>query len=165
MSFSITAINQLVQMNFVNLLGPIFEETPAIAEQVWTERPFENMEELHKKMVAIVKQMSLSQQLDLINAHPELGSKKRMADASVQEQTSIGLNQISPSERQQIDSLNSQYREKFGFPFVMAVKGQTLDQVIIEFSNRLKSPKDTEIKRAIAEISKIARLRLEELVD
>lgn len=164
MSFSITALNQLDQMTFINLLGTIFEKTPAVAEQVWSERPFENVEELHKKMVAIVERMSLSQQLDLINAHPELGSKKPMADASVQEQASVGLNQIGLSERQQIDSLNGQYREKFGFPFVMAVKGQTLEQVMVEFSNRLQNSKDTEIKRAISEISKIAHFRLEELV-
>ena len=83
---------------FVNVLGAVFEETPSIAEQVWYSRPFADVLDLHKKMTAIVAQMSPVEQMKLIRAHPELGSKAKMADASVQEQMKAGLTQLSEAD-------------------------------------------------------------------
>ncbi|MGD1854422.1 MAG: 2-oxo-4-hydroxy-4-carboxy-5-ureidoimidazoline decarboxylase [Leptolyngbyaceae cyanobacterium] len=164
MQVSTEQLNQMEQDAFVALLGTVFEETPDIAKQVWTARPFTDVIDLHQKMVAVVEQMPLSQQIDLINAHPELGSQSQMADASVQEQASVGLDRISPQLHDRIQQLNLTYRQTFGFPFVMAIKGQTPDNVMTQFEKRLHNSRDHEIKTALLEISKIAQFRLHDLI-
>lgn len=164
MQVSIETLNRMGQDDFVALLGDIFEETPGIARQVWADRPFADVLDLHRKMVAIVKHMPVSQQIALINAHPELGSQSKMADASVQEQASVGFNQISQPMYKRLKLLNLTYRQKFGLTFVMAIKGQTRESVLTEFETRLNNSKDHEIKTALLEISKIARFRLYDLV-
>lgn len=165
MSVSIFKINQMNQPNFVDRLGAIFEETPSISEQVWLHRPFTDVADLHSKMVAIVEAMPLAQKLDLIKAHPELGSQAKMAAASVQEQASVGLTSASPPTYTQLDILNARYREKFSFPFVMAVKGQTREMIIAAFERRLQNFREDEIEQALLEIARIARFRLDELID
>ncbi|MEO0868568.1 MAG: 2-oxo-4-hydroxy-4-carboxy-5-ureidoimidazoline decarboxylase, partial [Cyanobacteria bacterium J06642_11] len=99
MSVSITYINQLEQSAFVALLGDTFEETPTITAQTWLKRPFEDLADLHSKMVAIVECLSPAEQLALIRAHPELGSKRPMAKASVAEQASAGSVQCGSAQR------------------------------------------------------------------
>lgn len=164
MQVSIEQLNQMEQDDFVGLLGPIFEETPSIAEQVWADRPFANVVDLHKKMVAIVEQMPLPEQINLINAHPELGSRSEMASASVQEQAGVGFNQISQQTYERLNLLNQSYRQKFGLTFVMAIKGKTRSEVMAAFESRLHHLKEDEIKTALLEIYKIAQLRLHDLV-
>jgi 2-oxo-4-hydroxy-4-carboxy-5-ureidoimidazoline decarboxylase len=95
---NIANINQMSQEEFTEHLGAIFEHTPEIATQAWLERPFADLSELHQVMAAIVHKMSEPDQLKLICAHPDLGSKFKMAEASVQEQSTVGLDQLSPAE-------------------------------------------------------------------
>ena len=165
MHVSIRQLNQMDQAHFVELLGTVFEETPSIAEQVWSERPFENVSELHQKMVTIVEHMSLAEKLSLINAHPQLGSKHQMAAASVQEQASAELDHISQPTYQRLRQLNMDYQKRFGFPFVMAIKGQTREAILTEFEKRLHRSPEAELKQALLEIAKIARLRLNDLIE
>ena len=165
MQVSIEKLNQMGQDDFVGVLGSIFEETPGIAKQVWDKRPFFDVFDLHRKMMDIVEQMPLSEQIELINAHPELGSQSKMADASVQEQASVGFDQISQQLYERIKGLNQTYRQKFGLTFVMAIKGQTRGRVLADFEKRLNNSKDDEIKTALSEIAKIARFRLCDLVN
>ena len=106
MQVSIETLNQMGQADFAEVLGSIFEETPSIAEQVWDERPFVDVLDLHRKMVDIVEHMPLSKQIELINAHPELGSQSKMAAASVQEQARVGFDQISQPMYERIKGLN-----------------------------------------------------------
>ena len=162
-STSIEELNDLNRAEFVELLGKIFEETPAIAERVWRDRPFQSITDLHQKMTAIVSQMTQDEQLALIRAHPELGSRATMAEASVQEQAGAGLGQLTAAERQQIEDLNRAYRRKFEFPFVMAIKGYGKAEILTAFEARLENDKEVEKARSLLEISKIARLRLEAL--
>ncbi len=164
LTYAIADINSLNQAQFVALLGPIFEETPAIAHQTWTHRPFTNRSELHQTMVAIVEAMPPAAQLALIQAHPELATRTKMAAHSVQEQTSTGLNQLEPLEHERFQVLNKAYREKFGFPFVMAVKGQDKARILAVFEERLGNERDNEIGRSLQEISKIADFRLKALI-
>lgn len=164
MQVSIEQLNPMAQGDFVQLLGHVFEATPGIAERVWADRPFANVLDLHGKMVAIVEQMPLSQQIELIKAHPELGSRSKMADVSVQEQASVGFNHISQPLYERLKHLNIIYRQKFGIPFVMAIKGQTRGKVLAEFESRLHNSKEQEIQIALGEIAKIARFRLSDLV-
>ncbi|MEO1508307.1 MAG: 2-oxo-4-hydroxy-4-carboxy-5-ureidoimidazoline decarboxylase [Cyanobacteria bacterium J06633_23] len=165
MQVSIEALNQMGQDEFVGVLGSIFEETPSIAEQVWDIRPFVDVLDLHRKMVVIVEHMPLSKQIELINAHPELGSQSKMAAASVQEQASVGFDRISQQLYERIKLLNQTYRQKFDLTFVMAIKGQTRGKVLADFEKRLNNSKDDEIKTALSEIAKIARFRLCDLVN
>lgn len=163
--YAIAQLNQMSQAEFTNTLGEIWEETPKIAEKVWQSKPFADMEVLYQAMVVVVNNMSESEQLALIKAHPNLGSKAKMAEASVQEQAGVGLNNLSESEYQYFQFLNQAYQHKFGFPFIVAVKYHTKESILETFKCRLKNNQEQEKQEAIAEISKIARLRLESLCD
>ncbi len=153
-------LNQMSQEEFTEALGSIFEHTPAIATTAWQARPFTDIENLHQTMAAIVMKMTDKEQLQLICAHPDLGSKVKMADASVQEQSTIGLDRLSAEEYDRFQQLNQSYKEKFDFPYIIAVRNHTKDTILMNFMERLQNNLDTEKKQAIAEIIEIARWRL-----
>ncbi len=165
MGYSLSAINQMTQSEFVAVFGSVFEDTPSIAEQAWHQQPFANGAALYQVMVSIVEQLLPEAQLALIQAHPDLGSRVEMAPNSVQEQNSVGLDRLSSSEYQQFQTLNTAYQTKFCFPFVMAVKGQTKDAILTAFSQRLQNTQTNEQRQALLEIVKIARFRLDDLLD
>ncbi|MGD1863803.1 MAG: 2-oxo-4-hydroxy-4-carboxy-5-ureidoimidazoline decarboxylase [Phormidesmis sp.] len=152
------------QADFMNYFGAVFEETPDVAEQVWNDRPFQDAVDLHQKMTAVVEQMTVAEQIALIRAHPELGKRGKMAEASVQEQAGAGLSQLEADDREHMRQLNSDYREKFGFPFVMAVKGLNRSDILTAFEQRLCMAAEAERVRSLAEIYKIAQFRLNDLV-
>ena len=165
MTYSIDQINRMEQVDFVDLLGAVFEETPEVAEKVWRDRPFQDVSDLHQKMIAVVNNMTAAEQIRLIQAHPELGSRGEMAKASVQEQAGAGLSQLDQSDYERIQALNHAYREKFGFPFVMAVKGFDRSDIVAAFESRLSGDDQVaEQQRSLAEIYKIARFRLDDLI-
>ncbi len=159
-SYVIATLNQMSQAEFTEALGSIFEHTPEIASQAWQERPFDDVTKLHQGMAAIVENMSESDQLKLISAHPDLGSKFKMAEASVQEQSTVGLDQLSSNEYRRFQQLNDAYKQKFGFPFIIAVRNHTKDSILAAFEQRLENTIALERKQAIAEIIEIARWRL-----
>jgi len=160
MSYSIAELNQMDQETFVASLGAVFEDTPAIARQTWGRRPFADVMDLHQKMIDVVNGMSQEDQLALICAHPDLGSKAKMADASVQEQAGAGLDRLTPSEFERFQALNQTYKETFGFPFIIAVKNHTKTSILDAFEERLHHTAEVEIKQALIEISQIAQFRL-----
>ncbi len=135
-----------------------------MAARAWNRRPFEDVSDLHSKMVAVVSQMSADEQIALIQAHPELGATTKMAEASVQEQAGAGLGQMNADERDRIQQLNVAYQQKFGFPFVMAVKGYGKAEILAAFEERLEHEQVEEKARSLSEIAKIGRFRLEEIV-
>ena len=159
-NYAIATLNQMSQSKFMEALGSIFEHTPEIAAQAWQERPFDDVTNLHQVMTAIVENMSESDQLKLIRAHPDLGSKFKMAEASVQEQSTVGLDQLSSDEYSRFQQLNDAYKQKFGFPFIIAVRNHTKDSILAAFEQRLENTIALERKQAIAEIIEIARWRL-----
>lgn len=162
--YTLPEINKMSQVEFTNTLGDIWEETPKIAEKTWHSRPFIDLESLYQAMVAVVEKMSEGEKLALIKAHPDLGSKTKMAEASVQEQAGVGLDRLSKAEYQHFQSLNQAYKDKFGFPFIVAVKYHTKESISEAFENRLKNNLKQEKKQALTEISKIARLRLTRMI-
>jgi 2-oxo-4-hydroxy-4-carboxy-5-ureidoimidazoline decarboxylase len=162
--YCISDLNQMGQEPFVAALGAIFEETPAIAQQAWLARPFVDVADLHGKMVAVVHQMPAADQLTLIRAHPDLGSRVKMAPASIQEQAGVGLDRLSPEEFDRFQGLNEAYKARFGFPFIIAVKHQTKASILAAFTQRLENSPATEQQQALAEIAQIARLRLDAMV-
>ena len=160
MSDAIARLNQRSQEEFVNVLGTLFEHTPEIAQKAWNYRPFVDAIQLHQKMVDVVAMMSKDEQLALIRAHPNLGSKAKMAADSVKEQAEVGLDKLSAQEYDYFQLLNQSYEDKFGFPFVIAVKSHTKADVLDAFERRLQNTTEIEITQAIAEINQIAWFRL-----
>lgn len=164
MPYSLATLNQMSQDEFTQALGAIFEETPAIARETWQHRPFQDVTALHQHMVSVVQAMGKAEQLALIRAHPDLGSKAKMAEASVKEQAGAGLDQLSPEEYEQLQRLNQAYWHKFDFPFIVAVKTHTKTSILAAFDRRLTHIPEVEIQQALAEIAQIAWFRLRELV-
>ncbi|MGD1919790.1 MAG: 2-oxo-4-hydroxy-4-carboxy-5-ureidoimidazoline decarboxylase [Pleurocapsa sp.] len=163
-NIKISELNKMSQAEFTKALGEIWEETPVIAQKALYSKPFDDLKALYQAMMAIVNGMSNEEQLTLIKAHPDLGSKAKMAEASVQEQAGVGLDRLSESEYQRFQSLNQAYKDKFDFPFIIAVKEHTKESILQAFETRLKNDLKQEKQQALAEISKIARFRLEALM-
>ena len=163
--YSLNELNQLDQERFTAALAEIFEHTPAIAHQTWPQRPFATVAALHQSMVNVMQSLPQEQQLALIRAHPDLGAKAKMTTASVQEQSSAGLDQLTPEEFATFQALNQAYRDRFQFPFIVAVKAHTKDSILAAFRQRLTHDFDTERQTALAEIAKIAGYRLTALVN
>ncbi|MEM9540737.1 MAG: 2-oxo-4-hydroxy-4-carboxy-5-ureidoimidazoline decarboxylase [Cyanobacteria bacterium P01_E01_bin.42] len=152
------------QQDFTKVLGEIFDNTSSIARKTWESRPFLDLGDLHQKMVAVMNELSQEEQLELMRSHPDLGSKAKMAEASIQEQKGVGLDCLSPEEFQQFHTLNQAYRKKFDFPFLIAVKNHTKTSILEAFDRRLDNDLQTEKKQALTEIAKIARFRLESII-
>jgi len=119
---SIEELNNSEKNEFVELLSDVYEESAWVAEQVHSKRPFSSVQALNDAMRDTVDSASRDTQLELLRAHPDLGEQTEMTDASETEQASAGLTDLSPAQYDTFQQLNNQYREKFGFPFIMAVK-------------------------------------------
>lgn len=164
MAYTIQQLNQMDRKAFSLALGAIFEDTPEIVSQTWDRLPFLSIEQIYKNLLDTVDVMSLERKHKLICAHPSLGDRIKMAEASVKEQSSIGLDSLSSEEYNQFQSLNHTYRERFRFPFIIAVRNHTKSSILEAFKTRLQNSHDLELDRAIAEIKEIARFRLYDLV-
>lgn len=149
---------------FVDIVGWAFEHSPWVAQRAWADRPFDSLDALHDRMVAAMQQASRDEQLALLRAHPDLGARMRMSTASIGEQAGAGLDSLSTVEFDVLQSLNSAYREKFGFPFLFAVKGSTSSQILTALRQRLPRDGDTEFAEALHQVARIARFRLEQVI-
>lgn len=158
--YALATINQMDAAQFVAAFGDLFEQTPAIARQVWQLRPFRSPQELYEQMVHVVQALPDRDQQALIQAHPDLGSKARMAAASVQEQAEAGLDRLTAEEYERFQQLNQAYKDKFGFPFILAVRHHTKASILQSFVERLQHEPPLERDRALTEILEIVRLRL-----
>jgi len=167
-TLSIQQINQLDEAQFIQTLGGIFEHSPWVAEQAFASRPFESADALHQTMLDIVKGSSVEQRKTLIYNHPELAGREAAAgeltEDSRQEQAAAGLNYCSPQELSSLRSLNQQYREKYGFPFVIAVKQLTRQDILQALEARLQNSPQQEFDRCIDEIGRIAEFRIHQLI-
>ena len=161
-------LDRLSRADFVEKLGSIFEHSPWVAEGVADARPFGTIEELHAAMVAVVMAAGPERQLALLQAHPELAGKLARAggltQASAGEQASVGLDKLDEAEIVRFDRANAIYRDRFGFPFIIAVKAQRDRRAILDaLETRAGHDRATELATALAEVAKIARFRLEAL--
>jgi OHCU decarboxylase len=154
---------------FVEFFGSVYEHTPQIAEAVHRAgltKSHDSAEGLHAAMAAAMRDMSRDDKLRLINAHPDLAGRLAVADQltidSRREQGSAGLNALTPEELARFTTLNDKYRARFGFPFIMAVKGQSKDSILRAFEQRITNDPPAEFETALQEIEKIALLRLKD---
>ena len=162
-------INQLSRPAFIDLLGGIYEHSPWVAELTFAKHAFDSVAALHQTMIDIVKASDLDKRLALIRNHPELAGKEAaegtLTTDSKKEQSRAGLNQCSAEELEQIRALNKSYLQKFSFPFVIAVSGLNKHQIIAAMQTRLESDEATEFATSLNEIDKIAKIRLDALID
>jgi len=161
---TIAELNSHPRERFVEQLGGIFEHSSWVAERSWAARPFAGMDALHAAMVAQVEAASEAEQLTLLRAHPDLGTRARMSVASTGEQARAGLSSLTMEELQQLEQLNTQYRDRHEFPFIYAVKGATKHDILRALSTRLDSPREKEFQEALNQVYRIARFRLEDIV-
>jgi len=161
---TVAELNAKDHSGFVGALGFIFEESPWVAERAWEKRPFATLDDLHGAMTAVVAAAPFDEQLALLRAHPDLGDSAKMSNASQREQQGAGLDALTRDEIERLRSLNATYREKFGFPFLYAVKGSTKHDILNALERRLPSTRDIEHQEALRQVYRIARFRLEELV-
>jgi OHCU decarboxylase len=155
-------INALTREDFVKALGWVFEDSPWVAEAAWSSRPFASRGELHDAMRRQVEESTPERQLALLRAHPDLGNRVRMSEASTREQAGAGLSQLAPEERDSLLSLNRAYRERFGFPFLYAVKGSGNRDIIEALRRRIGAAPESELREALEQVYRIAAFRLEE---
>ena len=152
----------------MRLLGGIFEHSPWVAQAVYAQRPFDSVASLHQQMVDIVNQASPTQRKALICAHPELAGREAeqgtLTRESASEQEKAGLNHCSAQELALLRTLNQQYRQKFGFPFVIAVKGLTRQDILQALQQRIDNSAEEEFDNCLQQIARIARFRLDALV-
>lgn len=164
-TMTLNELSELPQAEFTQVLNAIFEHSPWIPERAWVARPFSGIDALHRAMVDVVQQADPAEQLALIVAHPELAGREAAAgtltDASTSEQRGAGLDQCTAEELTRLRSLNAAYRERFGFPFVIAVKGRGRHEIMDIIAERLQHDRDTEFAICLDQIAQIARFRLE----
>jgi len=161
---TVAELNAKDRSGFVAAVGWAFEDSPWVAERVWEKRPFATLDALHDAMTAVVASASPEEKLALLRAHPDLGARARMSDASVREQGGAGLDTLTRDELDRLRALNTAYRAKFGFPFLYAVKGSTKDDIFNALERRLPATRDTEEAEALGQVYRIARVRLEEVI-
>jgi 2-oxo-4-hydroxy-4-carboxy-5-ureidoimidazoline decarboxylase len=159
---SLTELNALDRAGFVDAVGWVFEDSPWVAERAWQRRPFSSIDRLHAAMVTELAAGTVEEQLALLRAHPDLGSRASMTDASSTEQAGAGLNVLSPQEMERLQALNAAYRAKFGFPFLYAVKGSTKHDILKALEARSSAGVQEECHEALRQVSRIARFRLED---
>jgi 2-oxo-4-hydroxy-4-carboxy-5-ureidoimidazoline decarboxylase len=157
-------INAMNEEMFVEALGGIFEHSPWVARRAWSRRPFASREALHEAMEKEMELAGHDDQLALVRAHPDLGTRAKISSASTAEQAGAGLDQLTPEEFDRLQQLNGAYKTKFGFPFIFAVKGSTKSDILHSLGQRLDSTPDSEFQLALEHISRIARFRLEAAV-
>lgn len=160
----IQRLNQADLAGFTASLGAIFEHSPWIAARAWEQRPFQDREALFLALQAVLAAASPEEQLQLIRSHPELAGKEAAAGtltaASAQEQHGAGLNCCSPEELARLGQLNRAYRERFGFPFVIAVKGLGKADILAALEQRLQGERETEFRTCLEQICRIGAFRL-----
>jgi len=166
--WTLAKLNAMDREAFTRVVGPVFERSPWIAAEAWSYRPFDNFDRLHRALCDVVWLAAEARQVELIRAHPDLAGQAALAGAltpaSAEEQAGAGLGRLSGEKAALIQKLNREYRQRFGFPFVICARLNKREAILTSCAARLKNTRQEELRTALEEIAKIARLRLEDLV-
>ena len=171
MALALEQINAAPAAEFKHLLDGTYEHSPWIVERAWGKRPFASLAALKFALVQVVRESGHDAQLALIHAHPELAGKamisKTLTSESTHEQGKAGLTECTPAEFAQIQKLNAKYNARFGFPFILAVRGPrgtglSKAEIIATFERRLGHHPDFELAEALRNIHRIAEMRLDD---
>lgn len=160
------------RQDFVKRFGGVFEHSPWVAEGAWDAGLggcLDDAGKLHARMCAVLQSAPRERQLGVLNAHPDLAGRLAVAGQltadSTAEQASAGLDKCSPEEFMRLQKLNESYKARFGFPFIMAVKGRTRAEIIQAFEERANNDAETEFATALRQVERIALLRLEQMFE
>ena len=159
-------IDKLTETEFTEVFGNIFENASWIAEKLYQQKPFNSFNDLSYKMISIFEGVDNQKKLKILNSHPDLADKAKIGSLtpdSNKEQSNAGLDQCSEKEFNDFKNLNLEYKNKFGFPFIIAVKGKSKSEILESFKKRIMLDKENEFFEAIEQVKKISLLRLEEL--
>lgn len=167
---SIQAVNKLSEHEFLDLFKNVVELWPRAAETVYDSHPFTDLEELVAKFENYLETLSVEDKIEVLQSHPDLAGKlldeNKLSEESAQEQASIGLNKLTVGQKTELVQLNDEYRNKFGFPFVICVRQSKKIEAILEgFHYRLPNDRIMEIFNGIAEVKKICKIRTSNIVD
>jgi 2-oxo-4-hydroxy-4-carboxy-5-ureidoimidazoline decarboxylase len=150
---------------FVRRLGHVAEDSPWVAERAWELGPFDGPADTADAFARVVRTAPAADQLALIRAHPDLAGRAALAGEltleSAGEQASAGLDRLTPADLARFTRLNDDYRARFGFPFVVCVRGRDVEAILADYERRLPNDADAERAAAIEEIAAIMRLRIE----
>ena len=162
-------VNALDQDAFVAALGGLFEGSPWIVKESWNARPFASLDALHAALCRVMYDARVQRQVALLRAHPDLVGRAALAGtlspASTGEQAAAGLDRLTPDEIAAFQRLNREYRERFGFPFVICARENKKDSILAGLAARTGQTRKQEIATALGEVAKICRLRLYDTVE
>ena len=159
-------IDKLTETEFIQVFGNIFENASWIAVRLYKQKPFNNFNNLCEKMISIFEESDNNRKLKILNSHPDLANKTKIGSLtpdSNKEQASAGLDKCSVEEFNEFKNLNIKYKDNFGFPFILAVKGKNKLEILENFKRRVLSNKQVEFDEAVKQVKEIANLRLDEL--
>ena len=168
-TISLPDLNGLDRTGFTRLLGEVFEHSPWVAERAWTRRPFASIDALHAAMLGAVRAAGADEQVALIRAHPELAGREAaegtLTADSTSEQGRLGFTALSRAEIERVERANRAYREKFGFPCIVALRlHATRESVIAEMERRAGNDRAAEVAAALQQIGHITRGRLDKVI-
>ncbi len=161
---TIADVNAMSPSAFLDAFGDVAEHSPWVAREAFSFRPFGNRDELALHFERALKGANRDAQLALIRAHPDLATRAKLTEDSSKEQAGAGLTSLSPEEFTRFTGLNTRYRERFGFPFIFAVKGATKHMILESFAARVDNDPEQEFAMAIAQVCRIFRFRIEDRV-
>ena len=156
-------LNNLNKDEFISMFGVIFEKTQWIAEKLFDLKPFKDKDDLINKMIQIYETSPNNETLKILNAHPKLAVEKNLTNHSSIEQSRANLKNCTQEEYEEFKILNDNYEKKFGFPFIIAVKGKDKIEILNNFRQRINNGIELEFIESKKQVKKIALFRLEEL--
>jgi 2-oxo-4-hydroxy-4-carboxy-5-ureidoimidazoline decarboxylase len=161
---TLAEVNAMAAPAFVARFGDVAERSTWVAERAERQRPFASVDAMVAAFQAAIRDASEAERLRLIRAHPDLAGRAAMAEESRKEQAGAGLDRLSADEFARFTELNSQYRERFGIPFILAIKGATRHQILESFASCLGNDRDTELANSLDQVCRIVGFRLAERV-
>ena len=160
----IDKFNKLDRSEFISTFGNIFEKTEWIAEKCYNSKPYNNFDELSSRMLKIFEIAEKNKHLEILNSHPDLAVEKKLTRDSKNEQKNASLNQCTEEEFMEFKKLNEEYKKKFGFPFIIAVKNKNKEEILNSFRQRITNNINLEFEEAKKQVKKIASFRLSEII-
>ena len=160
-------IDKLTETEFTEVFGNIFENASWIAVRLYKQKPFNNFNNLCEKMITIFEEADNNSKLKILNSHPDLANKTKIGSLtpdSNKEQASAGLDQCTAEEFSEFKNLNIKYKNNFGFPFILAVKGKKKKEILENFRQRFANDTNKEFNEAKEQVKKIADFRLKEII-
>ena len=158
-------LNSISENEFTTMFGSVFEKSEWIATEAYRHKPFKNYQDLVNKMIKIYESCSIDQIVNILNLHPKLAIEKKLTSFSSKEQTGAKLDKCSKEELVEFDKLNFDYEKKFNFPFIISVKGKNKKEILENFRIRINNDYEKEFQEAKKQVTKIALLRLNEILE